>query len=343
MVDWIVPLTDAAVAGLLLLIGGNLGSFLNVVAHRLPLGKSVVHGGSRCPDCGAAIRWHDNVPVLGWLLLGGRCRDCRRPIAARYPLVEAAAAVVIGGVAAAELLGGGGTVPGGALGPGRPGADNLLLRPDWRLVAYALFHAWLLFNLLLVATVEADGRRVPRRWLVATILLGLAAVSLADWLVPVDAWPTGAPAGADAPRTVLPRGLVIGLAGLACGALLGAWGPPAWRAQALLVGAALGWQALVGVAVLAPACRLVRRIIGSLLPPVPAPSPDEHAPAVDDPPGATVEAIPVAAEPARVPMATRLHDGAMSWFDEAEGTGGDVLVATAIHLVAWRWWVGLGW
>jgi leader peptidase (prepilin peptidase)/N-methyltransferase len=98
MVEWIVPLTDAVVTVLLLVIGGNLGSFLNVVVHRLPRGESVVHGGSHCPTCGAAIRWHDNVPVFGWLLLGGRCRDCGVPIAARYPLLEAAGAVFIGGV-----------------------------------------------------------------------------------------------------------------------------------------------------------------------------------------------------------------------------------------------------
>ena len=69
MVEWIIPLTDLVVIGLLLLIGGNLGSFLNVVVHRLPRGESVVHGGSHCPSCGSAIRWYDNVPVFGWLPL----------------------------------------------------------------------------------------------------------------------------------------------------------------------------------------------------------------------------------------------------------------------------------
>jgi len=74
--------------------GAVVGSFLNVVIHRLPLGESVVHPGSRCPACGAPIRAHDNVPILGWVLLGGRCRDCRAPIAARYPLVELANALL---------------------------------------------------------------------------------------------------------------------------------------------------------------------------------------------------------------------------------------------------------
>lgn len=69
-------------------LGLIFGSFLNVCIARLPQGKSVVHPRSRCPHCGAAIRWYDNIPVLSWLLLRGRCRDCKHPIALHYPLVE---------------------------------------------------------------------------------------------------------------------------------------------------------------------------------------------------------------------------------------------------------------
>lgn len=80
--------------------GAVVGSFLNVVAYRLPRRESLVSPGSRCPGCGAAIKPYDNIPVLGWLLLRGRCRACREPISARYPLTEAltcalAAAVVL--------------------------------------------------------------------------------------------------------------------------------------------------------------------------------------------------------------------------------------------------------
>ena len=70
-------------------IGASVGSFLNVVAWRLPRARSVVRPPSSCPRCGHRIRpWH-NIPVLGWLILRGRCHDCGLPIAARYPLVEA--------------------------------------------------------------------------------------------------------------------------------------------------------------------------------------------------------------------------------------------------------------
>ena len=75
-------------------VGLLIGSFLNVCIHRLPLGESIVFPGSHCPKCGAAIRWHQNVPVFSWVLLRGRCAACRAPIAWRYPLVELVAALL---------------------------------------------------------------------------------------------------------------------------------------------------------------------------------------------------------------------------------------------------------
>jgi leader peptidase (prepilin peptidase) / N-methyltransferase len=87
-----VPIAiSAAFAGIL---GAAFGSFSNVVAYRLPRQESLVTPGSRCPRCGTAIKAHDNVPVLGWLLLHGRCRSCRAPISPRYPVVEALTALL---------------------------------------------------------------------------------------------------------------------------------------------------------------------------------------------------------------------------------------------------------
>lgn len=65
-----------------------IGSFLNVLIYRLPLGRSIVKPGSACPNCGARIRWYDNIPVLSYLLLRGKCRHCQSRISLRYPLVE---------------------------------------------------------------------------------------------------------------------------------------------------------------------------------------------------------------------------------------------------------------
>jgi leader peptidase (prepilin peptidase)/N-methyltransferase len=88
---------------LLAALGGLvLGSFFNVLIHRLPLRESIVSPGSRCPACGRAVRPYDNVPVLSWLILRGRCRDCGEPISIRYPLVEALTAAAFAGVVLAQ-------------------------------------------------------------------------------------------------------------------------------------------------------------------------------------------------------------------------------------------------
>jgi leader peptidase (prepilin peptidase)/N-methyltransferase len=88
--DWTVLLRSPAFETTALLLGLVVGSFANVCVHRLPRQQSVVSPPSRCPACGALIRARDNVPVLSWLLLRGRCRSCRAPISPRYPAVEAA-------------------------------------------------------------------------------------------------------------------------------------------------------------------------------------------------------------------------------------------------------------
>jgi leader peptidase (prepilin peptidase) / N-methyltransferase len=79
-------------------VGAVVGSFLNVVIHRLPRGESLVHPRSRCPSCGTQIAGYDNVPIVSWLLLRGRCRHCRARISPRYPAVELITAVVFAAV-----------------------------------------------------------------------------------------------------------------------------------------------------------------------------------------------------------------------------------------------------
>ncbi len=80
-------------------LGSVYGSFLNVVIHRLPRDESLVRPASHCPRCLKPIAWHDNVPILAWLALGGRCRHCRKKISPRYPLVEAATGLLSAGLA----------------------------------------------------------------------------------------------------------------------------------------------------------------------------------------------------------------------------------------------------
>lgn len=145
----------AVVAGCAAL-GLLIGSFLNVVIARVPAGESVVRPGSRCPACGVPIAVRDNVPVVSWLLLGGRARCCGARIGLRYPLVEAGTAVAFAAVAA-------------------------WLGPVWALPAFL----WLAAATIALALIDIDTFKLPF-WIVAPtfwaglVLLGVAALAERD-------------------------------------------------------------------------------------------------------------------------------------------------------------------
>ena len=90
------PAVGYVIAGV---FGAVIGSFLNVVIHRVPLEESIVFPNSRCPSCGGAIAFYDNIPVLSWVMLGAKCRSCKERISIRYPAVELLTAVLFAGVA----------------------------------------------------------------------------------------------------------------------------------------------------------------------------------------------------------------------------------------------------
>jgi leader peptidase (prepilin peptidase) / N-methyltransferase len=138
-------------------LGLIIGSFLNVVVWRVPRGESIAHPPSHCPACGADVRPRDNVPVVSWLLLRGRCRDCKAPISARYPLVELGTAAVF--VVLAARIG---------------------LEPE--LPAFLYLGA----IGVALALIDLDVKRLPNAivlpsYVVAAVLLGAAAVFGDDW------------------------------------------------------------------------------------------------------------------------------------------------------------------
>jgi leader peptidase (prepilin peptidase)/N-methyltransferase len=132
-------------------LGAAVGSFLNVVIHRLPRGESLVKPRSRCPGCRATLRAVDNVPLVSWLVLRGRCRHCDAPISPRYPLVEAVTAAVFVAVALAR------------------GVDtDLLLELPFAAVLVA------------VAAIDLEHRIVPNRIVIPAAVFGLVAAALVD-------------------------------------------------------------------------------------------------------------------------------------------------------------------
>jgi prepilin signal peptidase PulO-like enzyme (type II secretory pathway) len=255
-------LLEAIVVACVFTLGATLGSFLNVVVHRLPRGRSPLQGRSHCPACGHQIRARDNIPILGWLRLGGRCRDCGVLIAACYPIVEAVCGSIVLALFGWELLSGGATIP--IRQPNRlPGMDSILLHPQSDLVGLFLFHAAVLLVLVVWTLVAADGGRLPRGHLLR--VLTTVALLPVVWppLHPVPVLP-----GAAEPAWLI-QGLAVSVVGLAVGGLLGrlagrsvalTWWPTACLA---LWGAACGWQAALGTAlvcaVLAGTDRLLAR------------------------------------------------------------------------------------
>ena len=89
---------DALIVMFLFALGACVGSFLNVVIYRLPRGKSIIFPGSHCPVCGRAIRWYDNIPLVSWIVLRGRCRSCKTGISPRYLIIEAITACLVAGL-----------------------------------------------------------------------------------------------------------------------------------------------------------------------------------------------------------------------------------------------------
>jgi len=162
--------TSSAIMGLVVALsaiyGLMIGSFLNVVIYRVPLGTSVVFPPSACPHCGAAILRRDNVPVLSWLLLRGRCRNCGAPISPRYLFVELGTAIFFGVVAWWVL----------EAAPAVDGAVSLV-SPAIILVAFLYLAA----ISVALALIDIDTHRLPNRILlpaycVAPVLLGAAAL-----------------------------------------------------------------------------------------------------------------------------------------------------------------------
>ncbi|MEZ6092056.1 MAG: prepilin peptidase [Pirellulaceae bacterium] len=171
-------LLDLFVAVWFFWFGSSIGSFLNVVAWRVPRGRSI-NGHSGCPFCGTPIRFQDNVPVFGWMKLRGRCRACRLPIAARYPIVEVSVGLTVMLVGLFGVYTGGENLP---FATPKLLSDSPLRMPviSGEDIAINVYHLLMLSSLWALALIRFDGFRLPPK-LVRFILIAAA--------VPVVAWP----------------------------------------------------------------------------------------------------------------------------------------------------------
>jgi leader peptidase (prepilin peptidase)/N-methyltransferase len=133
-------------------VGAVVGSFANVVIHRLPREESIVTPGSHCPHCNTPIRWYDNIPLVSFALLRGRCRRCTTAISLRYPVIEALAGVLF----VQAVL---------AFGPGLAAARTVVLET----------------LLLIVCVIDLDHRIIPDRITKPGILLGLLFMLPFGW------------------------------------------------------------------------------------------------------------------------------------------------------------------
>jgi len=198
--------TGLVVAGCAV-VGLCVGSFLNVVIHRVPRKESVVSPRSRCPGCGTELRAVDNIPVLSWLLLRGRCRTCKAPISIRYPLVEVLCAVLFVAMALrfpdewslpAFLVLAAACLAGSAID-----LEHMLL-PN-RLVFPSLYLAAAL--LAVAAAIDGDWDRLLRA--------GIGAVAASGGLfVLALLWPRGNAMGGGDIKLALLLGLCLGWIGL---------------------------------------------------------------------------------------------------------------------------------
>ena len=232
----------------LVVIGGCVGSFLNVIIYRVPLGLSVTRPGSHCPRCKHPVRWYDNIPVVSWMWLQGKCRDCDESFSIRYAVIEAGVAMIFLVIGYCEGLTGGSNLP------------STFCLAESRELSYGIFANWILcvYHLTLICTliclvlIEYDQRTVARKLFGFVLPVGLLAPLI---------WPFLHPTWATAPWLAMSTSgwgaFASGVIGFAAGIVLSlfALAVPGLRGSGLtsavlcsgLAGSFLGWQAVTAI------------------------------------------------------------------------------------------------
>tara|TARA_R110002111_G_scaffold256015_1_gene322678 strand:+ start:17536 stop:18696 length:1161 start_codon:yes stop_codon:yes gene_type:complete len=167
-------------------MGSVIGSFLNVVIYRMPLGLNISKPKSRCPVCETPIQTRDNLPILGWILLRGKCRHCQTPISMRYPIVEAIVGCFFLLLYLALVHSGGQYLPH-RIPNTSGGVYPIMEGQTWDLIALDVYYCYLFIIVLAAAYIHFDRQLVPRRLLLWCFLIGFMAGALVPELHPVPA------------------------------------------------------------------------------------------------------------------------------------------------------------
>ncbi|HTU24322.1 MAG TPA: prepilin peptidase [Pirellulales bacterium] len=261
------PGGGALLLGFLFVLGTLLGSFANVVVHRLPRRRSLFWPPSHCPRCKHAIRWRDNIPIVGWMLLNGKCRDCGLPISSQYVFVETLFGIVLATLGWLE------GVEGRANLPARTSFSVDIPPSDWIFVAY---HLLLVGTLVCAALMTQERKPISRPLLVFSGWWGLAVPLMWAAIRPV-------PLGKVLPELLSVSSAMLagveGAAGLLVGILIGLliWpAMPEGRAprdrqvdaiyELGMLGTFLGWQAVCGIAIVSLALMWASQVVALVWP-----------------------------------------------------------------------------
>ena len=176
--------------GWLFFLGSCFASFLNVVAWRIPRGRGI-NGSSMCPFCESKLRFSDNLPIIGWLRNGGRCRSCRLPISPRYLIVEIILGCIFLLVSSVEILAGGANLPLRTIDQVL-GFEHLVYSPKWDLVQLTTYHLILICLLFTFALIRSERLRIPISIFVTGLTFGIGlpliwpSMSLVSWQIGID-------------------------------------------------------------------------------------------------------------------------------------------------------------
>jgi leader peptidase (prepilin peptidase)/N-methyltransferase len=230
---------------MLFILGLVVGSFLNVCIYRIPLEKSILWPGSHCGRCFQPIRWYDNLPLISYVVLRGRCRTCGARFSARYFLIELLTGLSFAGLFYLEIVR---NVHHFAELQGQAARMQALRFPEWQAWVVFGFHALLICFLIVASFCDLDHTEIPLGITVPGTVLGLVGATLWPWPWPLPLapvlneglypWPFWFPLpGGFAPGGNWQTGLATGVAGVLVGTLM-------LRAIRFLFGMGLGVEAL---------------------------------------------------------------------------------------------------